>query len=75
MVALGKFRESATGDIEPRTVLILVEWESKEAFDRYCGDMLIRTGYEQDHSWVESVPERSTADQQTSVPGVAAGKG
>ena len=36
VVALGKFRESVTGDIEPRTVLILVEWESKDAFDSYC---------------------------------------
>jgi uncharacterized protein (DUF1330 family) len=37
-IALGKFREAAAGDIEPRTVLILVEWESKEAFDSYCKD-------------------------------------
>ena len=38
VVALGKFLESATGDIEPRTVLILVEWESKAAFDSYRND-------------------------------------
>ncbi|MDY6872221.1 MAG: DUF1330 domain-containing protein [Actinomycetota bacterium] len=38
VVALGKFRESVTGDIEPRQVLILVEWESKEAFDSYRDD-------------------------------------
>jgi uncharacterized protein (DUF1330 family) len=38
VVALGKFRESAAGDITPRTVLILVEWDSKEAFDSYCND-------------------------------------
>ena len=38
VVALGKFREIATGSIEPRTVLILVEWASKEAFDSYCKD-------------------------------------
>jgi uncharacterized protein (DUF1330 family) len=38
VVALGKFRESAAGTIEPRTILILVEWESKEAFDSYCDD-------------------------------------
>lgn len=38
VVALGKFREVAAGDIEPRTVLILVEWESKSAFDGYCHD-------------------------------------
>lgn len=38
VVALGKFRESATGDIAPRAVLILVEWESKAAFDSYVND-------------------------------------
>jgi uncharacterized protein (DUF1330 family) len=38
VVALGRFRESATGDIAPRTVLILVEWASKEAFESYRND-------------------------------------
>jgi uncharacterized protein (DUF1330 family) len=38
VVALGKFRESAAGGIEPRNVMILVEWESKAAFDGYCND-------------------------------------
>ena len=38
VVALGRFREAVTGSIEPRAVLILVEWESKEAFDSYCSD-------------------------------------
>ena len=38
VVALGKFRESAAGEIDPRAVLILVEWASKEAFDSYCND-------------------------------------
>jgi len=38
VVALGKFRESAAGEIKPRAVLILVEWTSKEAFDSYCSD-------------------------------------
>lgn len=38
VVALGKFREALKGRIEPRTVLILVEWESKAAFDSYCRD-------------------------------------
>jgi uncharacterized protein (DUF1330 family) len=38
VVALGQFRESVTGEIEPRKVLILVEWESKDAFDSYCND-------------------------------------
>ena len=38
VVALGRFREAATASIEPRTVLILVEWASKDAFDSYCND-------------------------------------
>ena len=38
VVALGKFRASAAGSIEPRAVLILVEWQSMEAFDSYCKD-------------------------------------
>jgi uncharacterized protein (DUF1330 family) len=38
VVALGKFREAAAGAMEPRTVMIVVEWESKEAFDGYCND-------------------------------------
>ncbi|BFM15042.1 hypothetical protein R50073_12250 [Maricurvus nonylphenolicus] len=38
VLSLGKFRESVQGGISPRTVLILVEWESKEAFDSYRND-------------------------------------
>jgi uncharacterized protein (DUF1330 family) len=38
VVALGKFRESVAGEIAPRSVLILVEWESREAFEHYCKD-------------------------------------
>ena len=38
VVALGKYRETAAGELEPRSVLILVEWESKQAFDNYCND-------------------------------------
>ncbi|OBJ50139.1 DUF1330 domain-containing protein [Mycobacterium sp. 1423905.2] len=38
VVALGQFREAVTGDIAPRQVMILVEWESKEAFDSYRDD-------------------------------------
>jgi uncharacterized protein (DUF1330 family) len=38
VIALGKFREAALGDVEPRNVLILVEWASKDAFDSYCND-------------------------------------
>jgi uncharacterized protein (DUF1330 family) len=41
VIALGQFRSSAAGSIEPRTVLILVEWESKEAFDSYCSDPVL----------------------------------
>ena len=33
VVALGKFREAVAGDISPRTVMILVEWACKEAFE------------------------------------------
>jgi len=38
VVALGKFRRAMTGDVAPRQVLILVEWESEAAFDGYCND-------------------------------------
>jgi uncharacterized protein (DUF1330 family) len=38
VIALGRFRESLRGDIQPRQVLILVEWNSKEAFDSYRND-------------------------------------
>jgi len=36
VVALGKFREAAAGAVEPRQALILVEWDSKQAFDGDC---------------------------------------
>ena len=38
VVALGKFHEGVAGDIEPRNVLIIVEWASRDAFDSYCND-------------------------------------
>jgi uncharacterized protein (DUF1330 family) len=38
VVALGQFRESVTGDIEPRQVMVIVEWESTAAFDSYRND-------------------------------------
>ena len=38
VVALGKFRETAAGDIQPRSVMIIVEWASKEAFESYRDD-------------------------------------
>jgi uncharacterized protein (DUF1330 family) len=38
VLALGRFQESAAGDITPRQVLILVEWESRAAFESYRQD-------------------------------------
>jgi len=38
VVALGKFRQAAGGDIAPRQVMILVEWESMQAFEDYCNN-------------------------------------
>ena len=38
VVALGKFREAAAGEIEPRSVMIVVEWATKEAFESYRDD-------------------------------------
>jgi uncharacterized protein (DUF1330 family) len=38
VVALGQFNDAILGDVEPRKVLILVEWDSREAFDSYCND-------------------------------------
>ncbi len=38
VVALGRFSESLTDDMEPRQVLILVEWSSREAFESYRND-------------------------------------
>lgn len=42
VVALGKFREAAAGDIDPRTVMILVEWSSREAFESYRDDPALK---------------------------------
>ena len=38
VIVLGRFREAVAGEIKPRTVMIVVEWTSKEAFDGYCND-------------------------------------
>jgi uncharacterized protein (DUF1330 family) len=38
VIALGRFREAVAGEIKPRTVLILVEWESEAAFNTYRSD-------------------------------------
>lgn len=41
VIALGKFLKSQTGDIAPRQVLILVEWESLDAFNSYLNEPAI----------------------------------
>ncbi len=38
VVALGRFRESVTGDTTPRSVMIVVEWQSIDAFNHYRND-------------------------------------
>ncbi len=38
VVALGRFRRAQKGDIAPRQVLILVEWDSEDAFRSYLDD-------------------------------------
>lgn len=38
VISLGRFRESVQGCITPRSVMILVEWESIESFESYRND-------------------------------------
>jgi uncharacterized protein (DUF1330 family) len=38
VLALGRFADSIVGEVEPRTVLIVVEWESRRHFDSYRDD-------------------------------------
>jgi uncharacterized protein (DUF1330 family) len=38
VIALGRFSEAIKGEVEPRQVLILVEWESRAHFDAYRDD-------------------------------------
>lgn len=38
VVALGRFAEAVQGDVEPRQVMILVEWQSRAYFDSYRED-------------------------------------
>src|SRR5829696_5880121 len=35
MVALGRFRDNVAGELAPRQVLFLVEWESADAFNNF----------------------------------------
>ncbi len=48
--------------------------EAAEIFDRYCGDMLISTGYEPDHEWVRRLPAAG-AESRPVVPTSATGSG
>jgi uncharacterized protein (DUF1330 family) len=38
VIALGRFADAVVGEIEPRQVMILVEWESRAAFESYRDD-------------------------------------
>ena len=38
VIAIGKYRETGVGEISPRQVLILVEWDSREALQYYIDD-------------------------------------
>lgn len=38
VVALGRFRAAQAGDVTPRQVMIVVEWESAQAFASYRDD-------------------------------------
>ncbi|QNP75132.1 DUF1330 domain-containing protein [Streptomyces roseirectus] len=38
IVGFGRFRDNVAGDLAPRQVLFLVEWESEEAFDTFRND-------------------------------------
>ncbi|MBN1534195.1 MAG: DUF1330 domain-containing protein [Spirochaetes bacterium] len=38
VVALGKFREALKGEVAPRSVMILVEWDSIGSFRSYLED-------------------------------------
>lgn len=38
VVLLGRFREALKGDIAARQVIVVVEWESREAFQGYLDD-------------------------------------
>jgi len=38
VIALGSFSDAIVGEIEPRQVLILVEWRSRAHFDAYRDD-------------------------------------
>ena len=57
VIALGKFQEAVVGDLKPRMVLILVEWNSRDAFESYRSDPALanlhphRVNGTQDYIW------------------------
>ena len=81
MLALGRFRESVTGDITPRQVLILVGWESKAGFGSYHQDprwpACTRTGNTAPRRTCDTCPAGSTACTRCSgrdLPGADLGE-
>lgn len=42
VVAIGKYCETMKGDLSPRAVMILVEWDSREAFQNYVDDPALK---------------------------------
>ena len=38
VLALGRLAGAAEGDVEPRQVMVLVEWPSQQAFDDFLAD-------------------------------------
>jgi uncharacterized protein (DUF1330 family) len=38
VIAIGKLREAREGEISPRQVMVLVEWESRQALQSYIDD-------------------------------------
>ena len=43
LIALGKLESSPVGDIEPREVMMLVQWESKQGIANYINDPEVAT--------------------------------
>lgn len=50
VIALGKFREAMAGDLAPRAVMILVEWNSRQAFESYCQNPALANLHAHRHS-------------------------
>jgi uncharacterized protein (DUF1330 family) len=57
VVALGRLDDALAGDAEPRRVMILVEWSSREAFQAFLDDPelaglhLLREGGTRNYLW------------------------